>query len=1126
MGDGLFSSLDLAEESHRTGYRLQTLELYNWGTFHDRVWRLRLDGENTLVTGDIGSGKSTLVDAVTTLLLPAHKIAYNKAAGAEGKERSLRSYVLGHYRSERNEGTGTTRPVGLRDRTSYSVILGVFANDGYDETVTLAQVFQQRDGSGQPYRFYVTAAKALSVETDFADFGADLKDLRSRLRAGGAEVTDSFPAYGQQVRRLLGIASEQAMELFHQTVSMKSVGNLNEFVRHHMLEPADASRRVQTILGHFEDLTRAHDAVRRARDQLALLDPLVTTLTRYDAAAGRQAALDRQRAAVRLFFSELQVRLLEEAADDDDALATARRRDLDEMRRQRDETTAAKDRLIADRAQAGGDRLSRLAEDVERWTAERDSRSLRADRWRGLLTAAGLREPQDATQFASLAGAVAHELDELRAEERGVAERHATALARLAEVRRAMGEVRGELESLARRRSNIPERMLRVRDAVATAAGIDVEDLPFAGELLDISAEHDLWRGAAERVLRGFALSLLVAQEHYAAVSEWVDGHDLGTRLVYHRVPDRRVAAPRGPEGRAGLRLADTVDVAPGRFARYLREEVDRRADHTCVRTTAELRDTARAVTTRGQVRDGDRHEKDDRRRVDDASAWVLGWTNEAKVEALSGRLCEHEREAATLAEAADQVQAERDALLTRARGLEGLQQHPTWADLDWRAAERLRAEAEAERERLLAGSSQLAEIERALEEATAELAALEDRSTDLAGQVRSLERAAAEARSAAEREQARLDDVDPAELVAARSSYDAIRDSLGEVPLPAHAGDCDRAAAELTGDLTTEIERLGNHLQGHALTAQKQMQEVRARWPQETTEMDTDLAAGPAYRDLRDRVAADDLPRFEAEFKRQLNTNTIRELASFNSWLRREASLIGDRVDRINEALGARDYSPGRFIRLVAEPTPNVEVRQFRRELMEATEDVVGSGEVDELYSEERFERVRRIIERFRGREGHTESDRSWAQRVTDVRNWFTFSASEVDRETGEVWEHYTDSDGKSGGQKEKLAYTILAASLAYQFGLDWGVERSKDFRFTVIDEAFGRGSDASTRYALELFGKLGLQLLIVTPLQKVHVIDPYVRAIGFVDNRDGSRSRIQTLSIEDFRARSVGGR
>ena len=33
------------------------------------------------------------------------------------------------------------------------------------------------------------------------------------------------------------------MELFHQTVSMKSVGNLTDFVRDHMLEPFDAAKR-------------------------------------------------------------------------------------------------------------------------------------------------------------------------------------------------------------------------------------------------------------------------------------------------------------------------------------------------------------------------------------------------------------------------------------------------------------------------------------------------------------------------------------------------------------------------------------------------------------------------------------------------------------------------------------------------------------------------------------------------------------------------------------------------------------------------------------------------------------------------------------------------------------------
>jgi uncharacterized protein YPO0396 len=94
----------------------------------------------------------------------------------------------------------------------------------------------------------------------------------------------------------------------------------------------------------------------------------------------------------------------------------------------------------------------------------------------------------------------------------------------------------------------------------------------------------------------------------------------------------------------------------------------------------------------------------------------------------------------------------------------------------------------------------------------------------------------------------------------------------------------------------------------------------------------------------------------------------------------------------------------------------------------------------------------------------------------------------------------------------------------LAYQFKLEWGAVRSKSFRFVVIDEAFGRGSDESTRYALELFARLGLQLLIVTPLQKIHIIEPYVSSVGFVDNtQEGDYSRLQCMTIEEYRERRL---
>lgn len=266
--------LDFASDDSRAGFRLQRIEAFNWGTFHNRVWSLDLAGENGLLTGDIGSGKSTLVDAMTTLLVPAQKIAYNKAAGADNKERSLRSYVLGYYKSERGDSGHNAKPVALRDHNSYSVILAVFTNEGYDQTITLAQVFWQKDRQGQPERFYCLAEGDLSIQREFAGFGSDLKQLRKRLRQrDGTQVFDTFPPYEAAFRRYFGIENDQAMDLFHQTVSMKSVGNLTEFVREHMLEAFDVAPRIDALIHHFDDLNRAHEAVLKARAQVEALTP-------------------------------------------------------------------------------------------------------------------------------------------------------------------------------------------------------------------------------------------------------------------------------------------------------------------------------------------------------------------------------------------------------------------------------------------------------------------------------------------------------------------------------------------------------------------------------------------------------------------------------------------------------------------------------------------------------------------------------------------------------------------------------------------------------------------------------------------------------------------------------------
>jgi len=293
------------------GFRLMQLEVFNWGTFDKRVWVLSLDGRNALLTGDIGSGKSTLVDAITTLLVPSQRIAYNKAAGADAKERTLRSYVLGHYKSERNESSGNAKPVALRDASSYSVILGVFHDASLNQTVTLAQVFWLKDSSTAPERFYLVADKRLSITADFSNFGTTPTALRTRLRRSGALLFDPFKAYSAEFCRRFGIDGDQALELFHQTVSMKSVGNLTDFVRHHMLEPFDVKTRIDGLIAHFDDLNRAHAAVLKAKRQLELLTPLVADCDRHAELLASMAGLRDARDALRTYFANLKLNLLD-----------------------------------------------------------------------------------------------------------------------------------------------------------------------------------------------------------------------------------------------------------------------------------------------------------------------------------------------------------------------------------------------------------------------------------------------------------------------------------------------------------------------------------------------------------------------------------------------------------------------------------------------------------------------------------------------------------------------------------------------------------------------------------------------------------------------------------------------
>ena len=713
----------------RAGMRLHRCEFFNWGTFHGRVWGLNLNGDNTLLTGDIGSGKSTLVDAITTLLVAAQKISYNKAAGADARERDLKSYVLGHYKSERGESGLAARPVALRELNTYSVILGRFRNDGFQQEVTLAQVFWFKDAHGQPARFYVIADEPLTISEHFSGFGSDINALRKRLRSmPRVEVHDTFPPYSSSFRRRFGIENEQALDLFHQTVSMKSVGNLTDFVRQHMLEAFPVEARIDALIAHFDNLNRAHEAVLKAKAQIERLSPLIVDCDQHAALVGEVNAMRGCRDSLRAFFAGLKAGLLGRRCESLELDLARLGQRIDTLNDKESSQRNQRDEIKQAIAENGGDRIESLKKEITEREGLKAERMGRAEQYAALARAAGLPSVLDADAFTANRIAIVSESEVIQAQKAENQNAITDESVALRQLRTQHGEIHGEIESLKKRRSNIPASMLAIRDSLCRELRADEERFPFAGELIQVREEEAAWEGAIERVLHSYALSLLVPDDDYARVAEWVERTHLGGRLVYYRVRARQAARPSDLHARS---LVRKLSIRPDSlFYTWLEADLARRFDYACCETIDSFRREEKALTRAGQIKaSGERHEKDDRHRLDDRTRYVLGWSNEPKIAALEEQARSLEARIASCGAKLSKLQGIQTSLDGRLGTLQRLSVFASFRDLDWKPLAIEIDALEIEKRQLEDGSNvlrtlqaQLATIEQAIADTTAQL--------------------------------------------------------------------------------------------------------------------------------------------------------------------------------------------------------------------------------------------------------------------------------------------------------------------------------------------------------------------------------------------------------------------
>ncbi len=267
------------------GYRLRYLEVFNWGTFNGKVYKLQPDGRTSLLTGANGSGKTTLIDALLTLLVPTHKRFYNQSSGAESKkERDENSYFWGYHGkifSEANQKADTEQ---LRTKADnpYSVLLACFQNSGTQHTISLVQV--RWFGNGGLQKIFIVSPYPLTITEHFGKDHFDFKgDWKKKLvkQYAKTEIYNSFKEYAARFSELFGLR-DKALSLFSQTVGIKVLGDLTNFIRQEMLEEAEAEEQFKSLHTHYSDLLISHKAIQKDEKQLELLAHVIQNKQKLD----------------------------------------------------------------------------------------------------------------------------------------------------------------------------------------------------------------------------------------------------------------------------------------------------------------------------------------------------------------------------------------------------------------------------------------------------------------------------------------------------------------------------------------------------------------------------------------------------------------------------------------------------------------------------------------------------------------------------------------------------------------------------------------------------------------------------------------------------------------------------
>ena len=1079
---------------------LQELHLYNWGAFAGRH-QVAIDPGNSAIIGPTGSGKTTLVDALMTLLCASPR--YNLAStGGHESDRDLVSYVRGASGQGNDSGDHIARAgrcaTGLAARLvrgAESVWLGALL--WFDGSSQSAADMQKR------WLFAQGQEHNLDLWLEEQHSGGAKALTRLAKDSDGLQMFSSKAPYLAKLHSFFEVGPN-AFTLLNRAAGLKQLNSIDEIFRELVLDDHAAFDDAQKVVDGFAELASIHADLELANAQFVSLLPLRDLATREQQQAQHQASLQALQQQLPHWFAaqgaqwwgQRVAQLQAQMAARGDALLAAQAQVHRARKHEQDlhglylQAGGASIESLQENIEHARKELARIAHNLAQYQALARNLGLGANASVGLLT----------THQQQAQTAIAH-IDAGQAQLQAQAE-HAIAQAHNAHTH--LNEAQAEIDAVRQRPgSNLPVEFQRFRAELAEHLGVPESDLPFAAELVEVRQAEQAWRGAIERALGSHRLRILVPQAAMHAALQWVNQRH---NRLHVRLLEVRDATPAAfmPDGFARkLNLKPATPTAHLNTLRQLLQGLDRH----CVPDVETLERTPHAMTVQGLMSSQSGHfDKQDQKRLD--QDWMTGFDNRDRL----AHLLQHKEQLALDYQA---LEAKKTQTLNAQR--QAQEQRQLWAalqalrreDLDTAAADAQLQHKTQQLQALLHPGSDTAQAQKRWDEAQEQTRAAEAQWRDL----QTAQTQDETLRTTAQKKHSAYH---------ARSAGAAVIDADFATDFAARLASAGHRLPPLDGDnLETQERETGTTVQAKVTEASKklgtlhtdivrQMGKAKAEDRGALADHAQEVDALPHYLQRLQALEEEALPHKRQRFQEYLNNTSQQGVDTLLNGIAAQVTDIEERIAQLNDTLQRVDFQPGRYLQL----EPRAVVHQSLQELNRAqaqlrTESLRDDG------GQSHYRALRAIVEIL---QTHASNRRSRAaQALLDARYRLQFAVLVLDRANGRMLERRTGSQGGSGGEKEIIASYVLTASLSYAL-CPSGASRPV-FGTIVLDEAFSKSSQAVAARIIQALREFGLHALFVTPNKEVRLLRNHTRS-AVVVHRRGAQATLASLRWEEIDA------